>query len=64
MSDEKDRDAAIERIGSILEEADDDNRDTVTIMRADLHLMFDELDRLRDRENDAFHAGIDRDFQF
>jgi hypothetical protein len=64
MSDEKDRAAAIERIGAILAEADDANRDTVTLMRDDLHLMFDELDHLREVENDAHQAGIDRDFQF
>ena len=61
MSDEKDRLAALERIGNILEEADNADRETVTIMRADLHLMFDELDRLYEHEDDAFHAGIERD---
>ena len=61
MSDEKDRLAAIERIGNVLEAADKADRETVPIMRADLHLMFDELDRLYDREDDAFHAGIERD---
>lgn len=62
MSDEKDRLAAIERIGDILETADKADRETVTIMRADLHLLFDEFDRLNEREDDAFHAGIERNF--
>jgi hypothetical protein len=61
MGEEKERLAAIDRIGHILEEADTANRDTVTVMRADLHLMFDELDRLHEMEDDAWHAGVERD---
>ena len=46
MSDLKSREDAIERIGAKLEKADEANAQTVTVDRADLHLLFDELDHL------------------
>lgn len=58
---EEDREAAIERIGAELEKADNTAAETVTVTRADLHLLFDELDRLHEREDAAYSAGIDRD---
>lgn len=63
MSDENDRAEAIERIRSTLADAEEKkpDGDTVAVMRDDLHLLFDELERLLEMEDDAYHAGLERD---
>lgn len=63
MSNEANRVEAIERIRKTL--ADDEERkpdgETVTLMRDDLHHLFDELERFLELEDEAYHAGIERD---
>lgn len=62
MDEQKNRDDAIERIGQRLEEAETAKSDlVVNISVEDLNLMFDEIDRLRERENDAYNCGLEID---